>query len=111
MSVPLHYDPITHKKVMNKIKLPKAPEGYKYSIQRDWDSKHHVVWLHSSFSFSYTTKDIKSIWGFIRKKDMKIVSPINSKKPGNLAVYVTPYSAMKPPIGASCISVTHLVTS
>lgn len=96
---------------VNKIKLPKAPDGYKFVIVRDFDAKHHAIWLHHSFPYSYTSDEVKTIWGFLRKKDMKIVSPINAKKPGKLAEFVTPYSAMPPPQGASCISVTHLVAS
>lgn len=95
----------------NTVKLPKAPEGYHYSIQRDWDSKHHAVWLHHHTKYSFSSEEVKSIWGFLRKKDMKIISPINAKNPGKIATYVTPYSAMTPPAGASCFSVTHLVAS
>lgn len=94
---------------VTKIKLPKAPDGFKFVVQRDFDSKHHAIWLYHSFSYSYTSEPVKTIWGFLRKKDMKIVSPINAKKPGKVAEYVTAYSAMPPPQGASCISVTQLV--
>jgi len=95
---------------MSSIFLPKAPEGYSYVIQRDWDNQYHAVWLKYNGSFNYKTKEVKTIWGFVRKKDMTIYSPINSKKPGKPANYVTSYSAMPPPKGADCVSVTKIKT-
>jgi hypothetical protein len=91
---------------MSSIFLPKAPKGYSYFIQRDWDSQYHAVWLKYEGSFNYKKETVKTIWGFIRKKDQKIYSPINSKKPGKPAEYVTAYSAMPPPKGAKCIKIT-----
>lgn len=93
---------------MSKLKLPKAPDGYKFVVDRDFDAKHHAIWLHHSFPYSYTPEPVKTIWGFLRKKDMKIVSPINGKKPGKLAEYVTAYSAMPPPLDAPKIHVNLL---
>lgn len=93
---------------MSSILLPKAPKGYSYFIERDWNAQYHAIWLKNHNTYSYTTEEVKSIWGFLRKKDLKIYSPINSKKPGKPAEYVTAYSAMPPPDGASCVSVTEI---
>lgn len=95
---------------MTSILLPKAPDGYSYRIERDWNAQFHAIWLINHCEFNYKKEEIGSIWGFLRKKDSVIYSPINSKKPGNPATFVTQYSAMKPPQGASCISVTDITS-
>ena len=95
---------------MTSILLPKAPAGYSYHIERDWNTQFHAIWLISHHEFNYKKEEIKSIWGFLKKKNNTIHSPINSKKPGNPATFVTQYSAMKPPGDTSCISVTDITS-
>lgn len=95
---------------MTSILLPKAPDGYAYRIERDWNAQFHAIWLINHHEFNYKKEEIKSIWGFLKKKNNTIYSPINSKKPGNTATFVTQYSAMKPPEGASCVSVTDMTS-
>jgi len=49
--------------------------------------------------YTYTTKIISTIWGFIHKKRHDIHSPVNSKTPGKLIKpeETTQWTAMKPP--------------
>ena len=94
---------------MSKVTLPQAPDNYHYEVQRDWNKQYHAIWLVDEREYSYTTEQVKTIWGFLKKKTMQIYSPVNAKKVGKLATKVTPYSAMMPPLGASCISVYDLL--
>ena len=77
----------------------KAPKGYNYSIE-DHTTQYYSVWLNHHQSYSYTTDKVRTIWGFIRKKDHKIVRPVNAKKPGKVVDDLstcTAYSAMEKP--------------
>lgn len=94
---------------MSKITLPQAPAGYHFRVERDWDSKYHAIWLVHEYTYSYSTEQVETIWGFLSKKTMQIYSPVNAKKVGKLATKVTAYSAMTPPPSASSISVHTLL--
>jgi len=77
----------------------KAPKGYNYSIE-DHNTQYYSVWLNHEQFYSYTTEKVRTIWGFIRKKDHKIVRPVNAKKPGKIVDDLstcTAYSAMQKP--------------
>ena len=76
-----------------------APRNYSYSVE-DFNRQFFRVWIHNHGTFTYKEGDIKSVWGFIRKKDGQIVSPINAKKPGKPITVdkITAYSAMQRPV-------------
>lgn len=76
-----------------------APKGYSYSVE-DFNRQYTRVWIHNHMPFSYKEGDVKSVWGFIRKKDGQIVAPINAQKPGKpISVEnITAYSAMQRPV-------------
>jgi hypothetical protein len=59
----------------------KAPESYFYEFEK-FNSKFIAVWLCHTFPYSYTTKQIKSIWGFYSPKNNEYYSPVNSSKVG-----------------------------
>jgi hypothetical protein len=73
-----------------------APEGYSYEFE---NFKRNViaVWIVSHFSFSYTTKTPKSIWGFFNTKTRQYHAPVNSKTVGKVVNFnsTTPYTAMQ----------------
>lgn len=75
------------------------PEKYSYSVE-DFNRQFFRVWIHNHRTFTYKEGDVKSVWGFIRKKDGQIVSPINAKKPGKPinVDQITAYSAMQRPV-------------
>lgn len=93
---------------MSSVILPSAPEGYSYYIQKNWNSQFHAIWLINHTQFSYTTEEVKTIWGFLKKTNNVIYSPINSKKPGKPATFVTQYSAMTPPNKKASVPVSKL---
>ena len=77
----------------------KAPQGYNYSVE-DFNKIYFRVWLNHHYPYSYTTDKVRTVWGFIRKKDHSIIRPINSTKPGQLVDDLstcTAYSAMEKP--------------
>lgn len=76
-----------------------APRGFYYSVENH-NTQYHSVWLNHEQVYSYTKDKVKTIWGFIRKKDHKICRPINAKKPGKIVDDLstcTAYSAMEKP--------------
>lgn len=73
-----------------------APDGYSYEFT-EFNSRLISIWLIHSFPYSYTTKTVKSIWGFYNWKKKEYYSPINSVKCGNKVNIddTSPYTAMK----------------
>jgi hypothetical protein len=57
------------------------PDGYSYEFT-EFNTRLVSIWLIHSFPYSYTTKKVKSIWGFYSPKKQEYYSPINSKKVG-----------------------------
>lgn len=73
-----------------------APEGYSYEF-KEFNNRLVAIWLYHFYPFSYTTKSVKSIWGFYSPKKREYYSPINSTKCGNKVNIkdTNPYTAMK----------------
>lgn len=59
-----------------------APEGYSYEFSQ-FNTRLVAIWLHHSYPFSYTTKSVKTIWGFYSPKKREYYAPINSSKCGD----------------------------
>lgn len=57
------------------------PVGYSYEFE-EFNSRFISIWLIHSFSYSYTTKQVKTIWGFYNPKKKEYYAPINSSKIG-----------------------------
>lgn len=73
-----------------------APKGYSYEY--DTPSRGVVrIWIVNHREFSYTSEQVKSVWGFYKPKTKKYYAPINSKKVGDEVSIdnTTPYSAMQ----------------
>ena len=82
------------------IELPptfihEAPEGYSYEVT---EHKRNVIaiWLRDHRKYSYTTDDVRTIWGCYNGKKGEYYAPINAKKPGKVVdkSKVTPYTTM-----------------
>jgi hypothetical protein len=58
-----------------------APESYSYEFQ-EFNSRFISIWLIHSFPYSYTSKQVKTIWGFYNFKTKEYYAPINSSKVG-----------------------------
>ena len=58
------------------------PNGYSYEFT-EFNTRLVSIWLIHSFPYSYTTKKVKSIWGFYSPKKQEYYAPINSKKVGS----------------------------
>ena len=73
-----------------------SPNGYSYEFER-FNQKFISIWLVHSFPYSYTTKQVKSIWGFYNLKKQEYYSPINSSKVGSRVDIkdTTNYTAMQ----------------
>jgi hypothetical protein len=73
-----------------------APDGYSYEFKQ-FNTRLISIWLVHSFPFSYTTKTVKTIWGFYSPKKKEYYEPINSSKVGNkVEISLTrPYTAMQ----------------
>ena len=73
-----------------------APKGYSYEFD---DFKRGVIriWCVSHYEFSYTSKQVKSIWGFYKPSKKTYHAPIRSDKVGDVVAIedTTPYSAMQ----------------
>lgn len=75
----------------------KPPEGFSYVVE-DFNRSYKIVKLyHPEGKYVYTSDRVWTVWGFIKKKTGEIHSPINSKKPGNVAESFTQWTAMPPP--------------
>ena len=72
------------------------PKGYSYEY--DTPSRGVIrVWIVNHYQFSYTSEQVKSVWGFYKPKTKKYYAPIDSKKVGTEVSIdkTTPYSAMQ----------------
>jgi hypothetical protein len=58
-----------------------APEGYSYEFEQ-FSARFISIWLIHSFPYSYTTKRVRTIWGFYNFKKKEYYAPINSSKVG-----------------------------
>jgi hypothetical protein len=83
------------------IELPptfihQPPEGYSYEVT---EHKRNVVaiWLRDHRKYSYTTDDVRTIWGFYNGKKREYYAPVNAKKAGSVVNIsdTRPYTAMK----------------
>ncbi len=70
------------------IELPptfihEAPEGYSYEVT---EHKRNVIaiWLRDHRKYSYTTDDVRTIWGFYNGKKGEYYAPVNAKKAGSV---------------------------
>jgi hypothetical protein len=59
-----------------------APDGYSYEFTQ-FNTRLVAIWLLHSFPYSYTSKQVKSIWGFYNLKKKEYYAPINSIKVGD----------------------------
>ena len=71
------------------------PEGYSYEAT-EYKTNITSIWIRNHARFSYTSKSVKSIWGFYNTKKQCYIAPINSKRPGKPVDVsnTTAYSAM-----------------
>jgi hypothetical protein len=58
------------------------PKGYSYEFTQ-FNTRLVAIWLHHSYPYSYTTKPVKSIWGFYSPKKREYYAPITSTKVGS----------------------------
>ena len=75
----------------------KAPEGYSYELQPNFQSNVTAIWLKNNRKFDYNLgASTRTIWGFYNTKKRQFFAPINSKKIGKVVdiSYTTPYTAM-----------------
>ena len=79
------------------IEFPHVPpKGYSYEF--DTPKRNLVrVWCVNHREFSYTSEQVRSVWGFYNTKTKKYHAPINSKQVGDVVDIndTTPYSAMQ----------------
>ncbi len=72
------------------------PEGYSYEFDTP---KRGVVriWCVNHYQFSYTSKQVRSVWGFYKPSKKTYHAPVNSTKVGDVVAIVdtTPYNAMQ----------------
>jgi len=75
-----------------------APQDHRYVIS-EHNARFWRVDLWHPDKYSYTTKQVTTIWGFIHKKSNAIYSPVNSKTVGTIIdpKLTTKWTAMKPP--------------
>jgi hypothetical protein len=59
----------------------RAPDGYSYEFEQ-FNTRLISIWLVHSFPYSYTTKTVRTIWGFFNPKKNEYYAPINSSKVG-----------------------------
>jgi hypothetical protein len=73
-----------------------APESYSYEFE-EFNTRLVAIWLLHSFPYSYTTKSVKSIWGFYNFKKKEYYAPINATKCGDKVDIknTTAYTAMQ----------------
>ena len=76
--------------------IHKPPEGYSYEC--DTPSRNLVrIWIINHYQFTYTSEQVKSVWGFYKPKEQSYHAPINSKQVGEKVDIdsTRPYSAMR----------------
>ena len=82
---------------ISEVLMPhEPPEGYSY--ESDSPKRGLVrIWIVNHYQFSYTSEQVKSVWGFYKPKTKKYHAPINSTKVGDAVDPhdTTPYSAMQ----------------
>jgi hypothetical protein len=68
----------------------------KSNLMELFNSKYHRIQLHHPDNYTYTTKRVWTVWGFLCVKTGRIHSPINSKTPGSPIELsqTTPYTSM-----------------
>ena len=74
--------------MMNQCKLPhdfphQPPKNYSYEVTKH-KSNVLAIWLRHHCKYSYTTDDVRTIWGFYNIKKREYIVPINAKKPGKV---------------------------
>ena len=72
------------------------PTNYQYTIE-SFNAKFYIINLIHPDIYSYTTKRVHTVWGFIHKKTKEIHVPINAKTPSNETILLkqtTPYTSM-----------------
>lgn len=71
------------------------PENYSYEVE-DYRSNMVAIWLRHHYPYSYSSDPVRTIWGFYNIKKRQYLSPINSKKVGNVVLIdnTTPYTSM-----------------
>ena len=79
------------------IEFPHTPpEGYSYEFD---DFKRGIIriWCVNHYEFSYTSKQVKSVWGFYKPSKKTYHAPIRSDKVGDVVDIdkTTPYTAMQ----------------
>ena len=76
--------------------IHEAPKGYSYGVE---SFKRNLlrIWVNNHYQFSYTSEQVKSIWGFYNTKTREYFAPVNSKTVGDTVDInsTTPYSAMQ----------------
>lgn len=74
-----------------------APESYFYEFE-EFNSRLIAIWLCHTFSYSYTQKSVRSIWGFYSPKKRQYYEPVNSTRAGKQVNIsdTTSYTAMQP---------------
>ena len=76
--------------------IHEAPKGYSYRVE-SYRRNLVSIWIANHYQFSYTSEQVKSIWGFYNTKTREYFAPINSKTIGDTVDInsTTPYSAMQ----------------
>ena len=76
--------------------IHEAPKGYSYRVE-SFNRNLVSIWIANHYQFSYTSEQVKSIWGFYDTKKRQYFAPVNSKTVGDTVDInsTTPYSAMQ----------------
>ena len=85
---------------MFDVLFHKAPEGYHYEFEKEFDSKFVRIMLRHHRQYDYNLgKPVATVWGFYNKKTGAFHSPVNAKKVGKIIdIYkTTPYTGMPKP--------------
>ena len=75
-----------------------SPEGYHYELERSRYKNIIGICLRHDYSYVFTDRCVRTIWGFYHTRQRCYYSPINSTTKGNQVelARTTPYSAMVP---------------
>lgn len=60
-----------------------APEGYKYELEQ-FKTKMVRIWLCHPDVYVYTSKPVRTVWGFFDQRKKVYHAPVNFKKPGKM---------------------------
>lgn len=79
--------------------LPHTAPAQHWYVISEHNARFWRVDLFHPDKYSYTTKQVTTIWGFINKKNRQIHSPVNSKTVGTIIdpKLTTQWTAMQPP--------------